>query len=97
MTLQLHCFDNVTVYVIPKNRKSNKYCVDRGKSGAKAMNRKCTIATQKIIIIKRKRKTAGKFRLMPLCAGVKIQIEKKSVLACISQNTGRHFGPKSDF
>ena len=56
MTLQLHCFDNVTVYVIPKNRISNNYCVDRGKSGAKAMNRKCTIATQKI-----KRKTAGKF------------------------------------
>ena len=56
MTLQLHCFDNVTVYVIPKNQKSKKYCVDRGKSGAKAMNRKCTIAAQKIII---KRKTAA--------------------------------------
>ena len=74
MTLKLRCFDNVTVYVIPKNRKSNKYCVERGKSGAKAMNRKCTIATQIIIIIiiiiiiKRKRKTAGKFRLMPLRA-----------------------------
>ena len=64
MILKLHCFENVTVYVIPKNRKSNKYSVDRGKSGAKAMNRKCTIATQKIII--KIRKTAGKFRLMPL-------------------------------
>ena len=34
MTLPLHCFGDVTVYVNPENRKSNKYCVDRGKSGS---------------------------------------------------------------
>ena len=34
MTLQFCCFGDVTVYVIPKNQKLNKYCVDRGKSGS---------------------------------------------------------------
>ena len=32
MTLQLHRFGDVTVYVIPENQKSNKYCVDQRKS-----------------------------------------------------------------
>ena len=35
MTLQLHCFGDVTVYVIPENQKSKKYCVDRGKAEAR--------------------------------------------------------------
>ena len=34
MMLHLRCFGDVNVYVIPENRKANKYCVDRGKSGS---------------------------------------------------------------
>ena len=34
VTLQLNCFGDVTVYIIPENWKTNKCCADLGKSGS---------------------------------------------------------------